>query len=179
MPNISAAERDGQDDGQSPTPTAEQSPALLLSMALTEYAEARSASQSGARRSLGIGEMDARALAYLTENPGARPSALRAHLGLTSAGVSTLCDRLIERGTIHRDTDPSDRRASLLTVIVDLDAEPWNRLGEFDRDLAEAIEAEAEPETLLRLAELLTHALSVGNASSADAGADAAAPGQS
>ncbi|MBF4551066.1 MarR family winged helix-turn-helix transcriptional regulator [Pseudoclavibacter sp. VKM Ac-2888] len=179
MPNISAAERDGQNDGQSPTPTAEQSPVLLLSMALTEYAKARSASQSGARRSLGIGEMDARALAYLTENPGARPSALRAHLGLTSAGVSTLCDRLIERGTIHRDTDPSDRRASLLTVIVDLDAEPWNRLGEFDRDLAEAIEAEAEPETLLRLAELLTHALSVGNTSSADAGADAGAPGQS
>ncbi|MBF4459238.1 MULTISPECIES: MarR family winged helix-turn-helix transcriptional regulator [unclassified Pseudoclavibacter] len=169
MPNIPSADREGQDDDPTPAPPTEQSPALLLSTVLTEYADARSASQNDARRSLGIGEMDARALAYLKENPGARPSALRAHLGLTSAGVSTLCDRLIERGTIHRDTDPSDRRASLLTVMVDLAAEPWNRLGEFDRGIASAIAAEAEPETLLRLAQLLTHALRVSSASRADA----------
>lgn len=169
MPNVPAAAREDQNDEPTPTSATAQSPALLLSTALTEYAEARSASQHEARRSLGIGEMDARALAYLEENPGARPSALRAHLGLTSAGVSTLCDRLIERGAIHRDTDPSDRRASLLTVMVDLTAEPWNRLGEFDRGLAAAIAAEAEPETLLRLAELVTHALRVRAASSEDA----------
>lgn len=143
-------------------PSADGPPrASALSPALIALAEARQASQHEARRSLGIGEMDARALAFLAQNPGSRPSALRAHLGLTSAGVSTLCDRLIERGTIHRDTDPSDRRASLLTVTVDLSSSPWNRLNAFDRSLEAALAAEADPATLQRIAELLTHALSV------------------
>ncbi|WP_371029918.1 MarR family winged helix-turn-helix transcriptional regulator [Pseudoclavibacter sp. JSM 162008] len=143
-------------------PSADGPPrAPALSAALTAFAEARQASQHEARRSLGIGEMDARALAFLAQNPGSRPSALRAYLGLTSAGVSTLCDRLIERGTIHRDTDPSDRRASLLTVTVDLSSSPWNRLNEFDRSLEAALAAEADPAMLQTLAELLTHAVSV------------------
>ncbi|WP_271985509.1 MarR family winged helix-turn-helix transcriptional regulator [Pseudoclavibacter terrae] len=143
-------------------PSADGPPrASALSPALIALAEARQAAQHEARRSLGIGEMDARALAFLAQNPGSRPSALRAHLGLTSAGVSTLCDRLIERGTIHRDTDPSDRRASLLTVTVDLSSSPWNRLNAFDRSLEAALAAEADPATLQRIAELLTHALSV------------------
>ncbi|WP_181028638.1 MarR family winged helix-turn-helix transcriptional regulator [Pseudoclavibacter sp. RFBA6] len=143
-------------------PSADGPPhASALSPALIALAEARQASQHEARRSLGIGEMDARALAFLAQNPGSRPSALRAHLGLTSAGVSTLCDRLIERGTIHRDTDPSDRRASLLTVTVDLSSSPWNRLNAFDRSLEAALAAEADPATLQRIAALLTHALSV------------------
>lgn len=139
-----------------------QSPASKLSAALTAFAEARQASQNESRRALGIGEMDARALAYLERNPGARPSALRTHLGLTSAGVSTLCDRLLERGAIHRDTDPTDRRASLLTVTVDLSSAPWNRLTEFDRAFEAAVAAEADSETLQRMADLLTHALGVG-----------------
>lgn len=138
-----------------------RSPASRLSAALTAFAEARQASQNESRRSLGIGDMDARALAYLEQNPGARPSALRTHLGLTSAGVSTLCDRLLERGAIHRDTDPTDRRASLLTVTVDLSAAPWSRLTEFDRAFEAAVAAEADPETLQRMADVLTHALGV------------------
>lgn len=159
MANVPSGDRRDPSDASGALPETGPSAAARLSTALTAFAEARQASQNEARRSLGIGEMDARALAYLQQNPGARPSALRAHLGLTSAGVSTLCDRLIERGAIHRDTDPTDRRASLLTVTVDLTTEPWNRLTEFDRTVEAAIAAEAEPELLSRLADLLAHAM--------------------
>ncbi|PPF45327.1 MarR family transcriptional regulator [Pseudoclavibacter sp. AY1F1] len=162
--------RAGRADQPGLTPTVQPTPATRLSDALTAFAEARQSSQNEARRSLGIGEMDARALAYLEQNPGARPSALRAHLGLTSAGVSTLCDRLLERGAIHRDTDPTDRRASLLTVTVDLSAEPWNRLSEFDTSLESAVAHEADAETLERLAELLTHALGMTTGHNGQAG---------
>lgn len=133
--------------------------AARLSATLTAFAVARHEALTEARRSLGIGEMDARALAYLALNPGARPSALRAHLGLTSAGVSTLCDRLIGRGTIHRDTDPTDRRASLLTVTVDLNADPWDRLTKFDRDLELALAGTATAPSLEQLADLLDASL--------------------
>lgn len=170
MTNTPSADRQSRAAQPGATPTVEQTPASQLSDALTAFAEARQASQNEARRSLGIGEMDARALAYLEQTPGARPSALRAHLGLTSAGVSTLCDRLLERGAIHRDTDPTDRRASLLTVTVDLSAEPWNRLSEFDRSLEAAVAGEADAETLQRLAQLLTHALGVATERPGEAG---------
>lgn len=170
MSSIPSADRQSPTDQPGVTPTIEQTPAARLSTALTAFAEARQASQSEARRSLGIGEMDARALAYLERNPGARPSALRAHLGLTSAGVSTLCDRLLERGVIDRDTDPTDRRASLLTLIVDLSAAPWDRLNEFDRTLETAVAGEATPEMLERMTDLLTHALGVATDPSVERG---------
>ena len=35
---------------------------------------------------------------------------------LTQAGVSRLCNRLVRRGLVARGCDPSDRRASVLTL---------------------------------------------------------------
>lgn len=106
-----------------------------LQSALRRYLDARGAAMRVARTSLGIGELDARALLFIAENPGTRPTRLREYLGITSAGVTTLIDRLVGRGAVRRDVDADDRRVNRITVTVDLALEPWSALTRFDTDL--------------------------------------------
>jgi DNA-binding MarR family transcriptional regulator len=113
-----------------------------LRLALARYATARQSAMKAAQRSLGLNEMDARALLYIAENPGARPSRLREYLGITSAGVTTLIDRLVQRDAVRRDTDAEDRRVNHITATVDLDSEPWSALTRFDARFDEALAAE-------------------------------------
>ncbi|MBN9171934.1 MAG: MarR family transcriptional regulator [Microbacterium sp.] len=118
-----------------------------LQGALRRYLDARGAALLAARTSLGIGELDARALLFIAENPGTRPTRLREYLGVTSAGVTTLIDRLVERGAVRRDVDPEDRRVNRITVTVDLDLEPWSALTRFDTDFDTAIGAHPTGQT--------------------------------
>lgn len=111
-----------------------------LSRALQMYVEARQAAMNVARRELGLNELDARALMHIALHPGIRPTQVREYLGITSAGVTTLIDRLAQRGTVRRDVDELDRRVNHITATVDLDQEPWAALTRFDRDVAAAIE---------------------------------------
>ena len=97
-----------------------------------------------ARRALSLNELDAKALLFVAENPGARPSHVRDHLGITSAGVTTLIDRLVQRGAVRRDLDVEDRRVNHITAIVDLNSPPWSSLRAFD-DAVEAAIAEMPP----------------------------------
>jgi hypothetical protein len=112
-----------------------------LRQALGRYVEARYTALSEARRILNIGEGDARALLFIAENPGTRPTQLRDYLGITSAGVTALIDRLVEREAVRRDVDPDDRRVSRITVTVDLAADPWSSLTRFDSDFDGAVAA--------------------------------------
>ena len=45
--------------------------------------------------------LGARALLFVVGNPGTRPTALREYLGITSAGVTTLIDRLVNRSLVR------------------------------------------------------------------------------
>lgn len=130
------------------------SPGSELGRALLAYGEARRVAAAQARRDLSLNELDARALLFVAENPGARPSHVRDHLGITSAGVTTLIDRLVQRGAVRRDLDDEDRRVNHITVIIDLDSPPWSQLRAFD-DAVEAAVAGADPVEAHRLAELL------------------------
>ncbi|MFL2000284.1 MarR family transcriptional regulator [Microbacterium sp. A1-JK] len=112
-----------------------------LRRALQKYVDARHAAMIEARRELKIGELDARALLFIADNPGARPTQLRQYLGITSAGVTTLIDRLVEREAVRRDVDPDDRRVNRLTVTVDLGELPWSALQRFDNDFDRAVAA--------------------------------------
>jgi len=111
-----------------------------LSRALTAYSAARNDALVAARKELRISEVDARALLFVADNPGVRPSALRDYLGITSAGVTSLVDRLVERGLARRESDAEDRRGNHITATVDLTAEPWSALTEFDRRFERAVE---------------------------------------
>ncbi|REC98532.1 MarR family protein [Microbacterium sp. AG157] len=107
-----------------------------------------------ARRELSLNELDARALLFVADNPGARPSHVRDHLGITSAGVTTLIDRLVQRGAVRRDLDDEDRRVNHITAIIDLDSPPWSQLRAFDAAVEEAV-SDVDPAEAHRLARLL------------------------
>lgn len=119
------------------SPTALPSP---LTAALHRYVEARSGALTTARQLLGVNELDARALLHIDAHAGTRPGDLREYLGITSAGVTTLIDRLVEKGAVRRDVDAADRRVSRLTTTADLHAEPWSVLTRFDDAFSAAIE---------------------------------------
>jgi len=132
-------------DPRSPSP---------LRQALSRYLDARSTALAEARRALSFGEGDARAVLFIAENPGTRPTKLRDYLGITSAGVTALIDRLVERDIVRRDIDPDDRRVSRITLTVDISADPWSSLTRFDDDFEGAVAAGDLAQTQL-LAEFL------------------------
>jgi hypothetical protein len=103
-----------------------------LGRALRRYIDARNAALIEARRVLGVNELDARALLFVADNPSTRATNLRDYLGITSAGVTALIDRLVERGAVRRDMDTADRRVNRLTVTVDMSTDPWSALSRFD-----------------------------------------------
>ncbi|WP_254773703.1 helix-turn-helix domain-containing protein [Microbacterium sp. cf046] len=125
-----------------------------LVAALHRYVEARTAALVAARHALGVNELDARALLYIAGHDGTRPGNLRDYLGITSAGVTTLIDRLVERRAVRRDVDSDDRRISRLTATVDLGSEPWSVLTRFDDAFTTAI-ADADLDDSVRLADAL------------------------
>ncbi|MEV4687461.1 MarR family winged helix-turn-helix transcriptional regulator [Microbacterium sp. LWH3-1.2] len=120
---------------------ANETPALTLGQALRQYLDARNAALVTARASLGITDIDARALLFVVGNPGTRPTALREYLGITSAGVTTLIDRLVNRSLVRRDVDPSDRRVNRITATIDIAVDPWSVLNRFDDDFDVAVGA--------------------------------------
>jgi DNA-binding MarR family transcriptional regulator len=125
-----------------------------LSQALSRYVDARSSALAEARRALNIGEGDARAVLFIADNPGTRPTKLRDYLGITSAGVTALIDRLVERDVVRRDMDPEDRRVSRITLTIDLAADPWSALTRFDSDFDGAVAA-GDIQSAEQLAEIL------------------------
>ena len=129
--------------------------ASALSIALRGYLDARATALLAARKALGINDLDARALLYLVDNPGSKPSALSAVLGLTSAGVTVLTDRLVGRDIVRRDPDPADRRSVRLTATVDIAEPPWSALAAFDTGL-ESAATELDADEAERLAELIS-----------------------
>lgn len=133
-------------------------PSALLA-ALDDYVAARDEAIARARRDLNVSELEAAALSRIGEEPGIRPSNLRAHLGVTAAGVTTLVDRLIGRGLLRRELDAEDRRVNHIYLEIDLDAEPWVALQRFPREVEEAARSEpadvaaAAAEMLARITE--------------------------
>ncbi len=132
--------------------------------ALKRYVEARHIALVAARLALGINDLDARALLYIAAHPDARPSHLRDYLGITSAGVTTLIDRLVERGAVGRDVDPVDRRVIRLSTTVDLAVEPWSVLNRFDDAFLGAIDDEDLEDTARMAAALDRYTTSASRA---------------
>ncbi len=133
-----------------------------LGRALLAYGEARRGAVAEARRELSLNELDARALLFVVDNPGARPSDVRDHLGITSAGVTTLIDRLVQRGAVRRDLDTEDRRVNHITAVIDLGEHPWSLLRAFDRSVDEAIR-DLDPAESERLARIIEHVVAAAS----------------
>lgn len=131
-----------------------------LGAALRAYLDARASALLAARKELGVNELDARAFIYILEHPGVRPVEVKTAFGLTSAGVTVLIDRLVERDVVRRDPDPADRRSVRLVATIDLGDSPWAALTRFDDDFEVAIlglesgEADSSVELITRLTAL-------------------------
>jgi DNA-binding MarR family transcriptional regulator len=86
--------------------------------ALSDYGASEVAMRRRMRGSMNLGETDLLALRYVIEADAANkpigPKELGQKLGVTSASMTALIDRLVKSGHVSRVPHPSDRRALLL-----------------------------------------------------------------
>lgn len=128
-----------------------------LSAALTFYSQERDAAAARARNQLGVNELEANAMSYLAKNPGARPSELASYLRVTSAGITTMVERLVRREILRREADQVDRRVNHIHLAVDIEKEPWSQLALFDATCRQLI-AHLDPKVEADFADFLRHA---------------------
>jgi len=112
--------------------------------ALREFRTSESAMRRRTRSSVAMGETDLLALRYLLDaeaaGVGIRPTELAARLGVTSASMTSLVDRLVAAGHVVREPHPSDRRAVILRPTPGADEEVRHNLNQLHKRMLEAAE---------------------------------------
>lgn len=135
-----------------------RSTAVSVLNALREYRASESAMRRRTRSSMEMGESDLLALRLLleAERSGAavQPKELAARLGMTSASMTALVDRLVSSGHITREPHPTDRRAVILKPTAGADAEVRHTLGNMHARMLEVAES-LTPEQALAVTEFL------------------------
>lgn len=110
--------------------------------ALRDYRASEQAMRRRTRSSMGMGEKDLLALRYLFEAEAAgdfmKPKDLGDKLGITSASMTTLIDRLVKSGHVRREPHPTDRRALVLKATPGSDQEVRHTLGGMHRRMMDA-----------------------------------------
>ena len=71
------------------------------------------------RREMGLNETDFQAMQHLMKDPSMTPGELARRLHLTAAATTTVVDRLVDKGHVRRDRDPTDRRRWLVSPSED------------------------------------------------------------
>lgn len=88
--------------------------------ALRQYQEADSAMNARARAASSMSDNEIRIIQFLLTaartDGTVTPTALSKHLGVTSASMTALLDRLERAGAIERVRHPSDRRSLVITA---------------------------------------------------------------
>jgi DNA-binding MarR family transcriptional regulator len=88
---------------------------LMAAFAVTRVQNARVVSAMAVEH--GIGPTDLRALSFLSgQDGGATPKHVAEHLGLTTGAMTTLTDRIEQRGLVRRIPNPDDRRSLVLEL---------------------------------------------------------------
>jgi len=142
----------GASEGYWYPPTAHAQPgAVDVINALREFRTLESAMRRRTRSSAAMGETDLLALRYLIDaeaaGVGIRPTELAARLGITSASMTSLVDRLVAGGYVTREPHPSDRRAVILRPTPGADEEVRHNLNQMHKRMLEAAES-LSPEEL-------------------------------
>lgn len=97
-----------------------------------------------------------RALKVLSGSPaGMRPSVLAEHLRIAPRSATEVADALEERGWVQRAADPTDRRATTLTLTGD-GRDLVARIGDVRRTASEEVLDVLAPEQRRTLHEILT-----------------------
>jgi len=140
--------------------------------ALREFRTSESAMRRRTRSSLAMGETDLLALRYLIDaeaaGVGIRPTELAARLGITSASMTSLVDRLVASGHVTREPHPTDRRAVILRPTPGADEEVRHNLNQMHKRMLEAAESLSPEEikAVMRFLERMREAVDAVNARS-------------
>ncbi|MFJ4026624.1 MarR family winged helix-turn-helix transcriptional regulator [Paenarthrobacter sp. NPDC089989] len=131
----------------------QETAAVEVLNALRDYRSAEAAMRRRTGSSMGMGETDLLALRYLLENERAGrdvgPKELGARLGITSASMTTLVDRLVRSGYVVREPHPTDRRALVLRPTKGSDLEVRNTLSGMHRRMLDVAASLSRGEALV------------------------------
>lgn len=76
---------------------------------------------------------------------------------MTSAGITTMVERLVRRGILRREADEADRRVNHIHLAVDLEKEPWSQLAHFQNTFRGIVQ-QLDPKVEENLAAFMRHA---------------------
>lgn len=109
--------------------------------ALRTYRAAETAMRRRTRDSMAMGENELLALRYLLRQPDhvARPADLVKYLGITSASVTTMLDRLEKSGHVQRIANEADRRSIHVRATADANTEVRETLGQMHDRMYNAV----------------------------------------
>ncbi|MDO9398078.1 MAG: MarR family transcriptional regulator [Herbiconiux sp.] len=118
--------------------------------AMRSYRAAESAMMRRSQESMGMGENDLIAMRYLlraNENgKSVGPKELAQYLGITSASITVLLDRLEKNGHITRQPSPFDRRALIIVPTVPTDELGAATLVDVRSELIDVVESLTDDE---------------------------------
>ena len=130
--------------------------ALLQSFRL--YRSAESAMRRRTRREMGMGENDLLALRYLLkaarEDRLVSPHELSRYLGVSTASMTALVDRLVRSGHVRREPHPRDRRSVIVVPTPETDEDVRRTLGGMHARMLDAV-IDMSPEESRIVAECL------------------------
>jgi DNA-binding MarR family transcriptional regulator len=116
-----------------------------LIVTLLEYRSAEEAMRRRTGDSMRMGANDLQALRFLLKAQGDGRTVsgreLADHLGMTSASVTALLDRLTKSGHVQRTPHPTNRRANMITATPGSDDEVRQTLGAMHRRMIDASRA--------------------------------------
>jgi len=109
---------------------------------LLDYRGAEEAMRRRTGESMRMGSTDLQALRFLLKAQGegrvVSGRDLADHLGVTSASVTALLDRLTKTGHVRRTPHPTNRRSNMITATPGSDEEVRQTLGAMHRRMIEA-----------------------------------------
>lgn len=131
----------------------QETSAVEVLNALRDYRSAEAAMRRRTRTSMGMGETDLLALRYLMEcereGRDVGPKELASRLGITSASMTSLVDRMVKSGHVTREPHPKDRRALVLRPTPGVDQEVRKTLGGMHQRMLEVAATLSRGESLV------------------------------
>ncbi|MBF4572887.1 MarR family transcriptional regulator [Herbiconiux sp. VKM Ac-1786] len=123
---------------------AERDRSIAVLEAMRTFRSAESAMRRRSQESMNMGENDLIAMRYLLrateQGKTVGPKELAQYLGITSASITVLLDRLEKNGHIHREPSPFDRRALIIVPTIPKDAIEAATLGDVRPELIDVVE---------------------------------------
>lgn len=126
--------------------------------AMRAYRAADAAMRRRTQEAMGMGENDLLALRYLIraqqQGKDVAPKELAQYLGISSASITALLDRLERSGHVRREPSPFDRRGLIVVPTPATDAEVRETLGDMHSTMIE-VASTLEPEVAMKMVDFL------------------------